>query len=62
MIKPEIALKYAKGIKNYCNNFVSCKDGCIFNTSYGCIFNDENPTDWDLEDVNYESNRDKDKT
>lgn len=62
MIKPEIALKYAKGIKNYCYNFEYCEDGCIFNIGYGSIFNDENPTDWDLEDVNYESNRDKDKT
>lgn len=30
--------------------------------NYTCIFDENNPTDWDLEDVNYESNRDKDKT
>lgn len=62
MIKPEIALKYAKGIRNYCNSYDACKDGCIFYARYGCILNAENPTDWDLEDVNYESNRDTDKT
>lgn len=63
MIKPEIALKYAKGIKNYCKNFKDCGKGCIFHAEYGCILAEEEcPDSWDLEDVNYESNRDKDKT
>ena len=62
MIKPDIALKYAKGIKNYCNNFVNCDDGCIFNTDQGCIYADNIPIQWNLGDIKYDANRDKDKT
>ena len=63
MIKNEIALKYAKGLANYCEHFKECKDGCIFNYYDECVIaQDYEPASWNLKDVNYESNRDTDKT
>ena len=65
MIKPEIALKYAKGLRNYCQNFKDCDRycGCIFfNDGRDCaIANDNSPDTWELEVINIEDNRSTDK-
>lgn len=58
MIKNEIALKYAKGLANYCANFKDCGRycGCIFYVDGGCVLaQDSDPGSWDLEDVKLKS-------
>lgn len=65
MIKPEIALKYARGLANYCANFKDCNRycGCIFYMGAGkCpLAEDTDPSSWDLEDIKIEDNRSTDK-
>lgn len=64
MIKPEIALKYAKGLANYCNNFKDCNRycGCIFYVDGECVVSQDcDPASWVLEDVKIENNGSTDK-
>ena len=65
MIKPEIALKYAKGLSNYCKNFKDCGrySGCIFYVDNECVLarTDNSPDLWELEGVKIEDNGSTDK-